>query len=389
MNVFFAPDTSDHPNWGCQFMGKWFPRALARVGARVSGRIGSQWCMRRYEGLPDLVTLDDFHRAGEAVRAGTLLPRAAAMLRECDLAFLNGENFIRPGTRKGRRLLFVAYLARMVFEKPCVLANHSVDLAEPELREIVRAIYPQLDEVQFREQASVDQAARYVRDGRWRLVPDVAWSEPVVPVAAWNDAAFRPGYFCDGDFDPRRPYVTVCASSVYSQPAHRSRSVVPVFIELCRRLHREVAPVVLAAPDEPDLRIMNEVRKVLRLPLLDLHMPLRRAMNVIGNAAVHVGGRWHPGIFAATGGTPIVAMGANNHKMHSLVQQLELGGPVFDALSLEPHLDELVALARARVDAGTDLRRGIQDRARALGAEVDQGMEFMRRAVSLSPRPAP
>lgn len=386
MKVYFAPDTSDHPNWGCRAMGAWFPPALRRAGATVIGRASSRWFMQRFADFPDLDSLADIRRVADAVGDGRILPQLAARLRASDVVYLNGENFVRPGTRKGRRLLFLAYVARVAFGKPCVLANHSVDLSEPALADIVRALYPLLDEVHFREQRSVDQAARHVTPGRWRLVPDVAWSMPALPMTRWSQAAFAPGYFCQPGksraFDPRRPYVTVCASSVFGLDRYRDVDAAPAFIELCRRLNDEVAPVVLAAPDEPDRAIMQRVQKELGYPLLDLPMPVRRAIDVIGNAAVHVGGRWHPGIFAATGGTPLVAFAANTHKMHSLMELLDLPGPVFDAVALAPRIGEIVTLAQSRVAAGAALRNRIRQRAQELGAQVDAGMDFLRRMAA-------
>ena len=68
------------------------------------------------------------------------------LLAGCDLVFMNGENFIRPGTMKGRRLLMLAYLAKVVFGKPVVLANLSLDLSEPALAELVAQVLPLLDD---------------------------------------------------------------------------------------------------------------------------------------------------------------------------------------------------------------------------------------------------
>lgn len=386
MKVFFAPDTSDHPNWGCRAMGAWFPRALARAGATLAGSAGSRWFMRRYEEAPDLQTLDDVQGAAEWVGSGRGMTRLAHLIRSCDMVYLNGENFVRPGTLKGRRLLFVAYLARVTFGKPCVLVNHSVDLSEPALAGIVRALYPLLDEIQFREQRSVDLAAAFAAPGRWRLIPDVAWAMPATPLQHWPPAAFAPGHFCKpgraASFNPGRPYVTVCASSIFGLDRFRDVDATPAFVELCRRLNDDVAPVVLAAPDEPDRVIMKRVQKALGYPLLDLPTPFRRAMNVCGNAAVHVGGRWHPGIFAATGGTPLVAFGANTHKMHGLMETLGLAGPVFDAANLSGDIDAIVALAQSHVAAGQALRDRIRQRARELGSQVDAGMDCIRRMAS-------
>jgi polysaccharide pyruvyl transferase WcaK-like protein len=106
---------------------------------------------------------------------------------------------------------------------------------------------------------------------------------------------------------------------------------------------------------------------------------VRQAIDVIGNAAVHVGGRWHLGIFAATGGTPTVALSANNHKMHSLMRQLRMDAPVFDALQVERHIDAIVAQAGRYLEAGAPLRERLLQRSRELGAEVGHNMSFVRR----------
>ena len=81
MRVYFAPDTSDHPNWGCRVMGRWFPAALARAGAPAPWRLGSQWFYRRHRALSELDTLGDFHRYAGEVRAGRILPKLAAKLQ--------------------------------------------------------------------------------------------------------------------------------------------------------------------------------------------------------------------------------------------------------------------------------------------------------------------
>jgi polysaccharide pyruvyl transferase WcaK-like protein len=387
MKIYLAPDTSDHPNWGCRVMGAWFRAALAGTGASVAYRTNSKSFYQRHPDLPETATWAEFQRYRAEVAAGRALPRIVAKLQDCDLVYLNGENFIRPGTRKGRKLLLLAYLAKAVFNKPCVLTNHSVDLSEPELAEIVSEVYPLLDEVHFREQVSVEAGSRHVRAGRWRLIPDVAWAIPAAPLSEWGELAFRPGQFsawpdsADG-FDPRQPYVTVCGSSSIAAAQKQNIDLAPAFTELCRRLQREVAPVVLAAPDEPDQKVMREVQSALNLPLLGLHLPVRQAIDVIGNAAVHVGGRWHLGIFAATGGTPLVALTANNHKVNSLMQQLRMEGPVFDVMRLGDHIEDIVRLARAHVAAGPALRANILQRSRELAAQVDQNMEFVRRQLA-------
>lgn len=383
MKLLFAPDTSDHPNWGCRVMGAWFKAALVRNGLSASWLAPSSWFMRQHPSLPNLDTMADIHRYAQEVQAGRIRTDIAAVIQQCDAVLLNGENFIRPGAYKGRMLLFLVYLVKHVFGKPCILTNHSVDLDEPALAEIVREIYPLLDEIHFREETSAETCSAWVQPGRWKVIPDVAFAVPAAPLSEWSAMGCRDGQFSAWPdtaerFDPRRPYVTICASSIYSLPQHQHLDVIPSFIRLCRRLNQVVGPVVLAAPCEVDTRIMRQVQAATRFPLLGIGLPVRQAIDIIGNAAVHVGGRWHLGIFAATGGTPTVALGANTHKVHSLMRMLGMEAPVFDALQLDEHIEAIVAQARAHVDAGPALRQRLLDRGRELGAQVDQNMDWMR-----------
>lgn len=384
MKVLLAPDTSDHQNWGCRVMGAGFRAALPRNGARVVWRIPSAWFYRNDPELGRLSSMADIRAIGERVARGQVLRELSISLRACDLVYMNAENFIRRGTTKGRRLLLLAYLAKVVFGKPCVISNASLEMEEPELVEMVTEILPLLDEVHLREEESVEHAGVLFEPPRWRRIPDIAWAYPAAPLEQWAELGSRAGHFsawpdmADG-FDPRRPYVTVCASSAYSLPRGSGVDMVPAFTRLCQRLHAEVGPVLLAAPDESDLVLLRKVQAAASLPLLGTHMPVQQAVDVIGNARVHVGGRWHLGIFAATGGTPQVALGANSHKMQGLARQLGHAEEVFDPFALGEHIDEIVDLARQHVAAGQPLRDRIQAQARELAEQVPANMEFVRR----------
>jgi polysaccharide pyruvyl transferase WcaK-like protein len=325
----------------------------------------------------------DFRRYAQAVRSGQILGDVAAMLDQCDAVLLNGENFIRPGTPKGRMLLFLAFLVKEVFRKPCLLTNHSLELGEPALVEIVREVYPALDEIHFREQTSLDIAASVVQPGPWRLIPDVAFAVPAAPLSAWQELGCRDGQFAawpdraDG-FDPRQPYVTVCASSIFAMPQHQHLDPVPAFIRLCRRLRETIGPVLLTAPCLPDTLIMRKVQAATGFPLLGNGIPVRQAIDILGNASVHVGGRWHLAIFAATGGTPTVGLGANSHKMQSLMRLLEMNEEVFDALQLDDSSEAITAQAVSHVAAGPVLRDRLLRRSQFLATRVDENLEWFR-----------
>lgn len=380
MKLVFAPDTSDLPNWGCRVMGAWFRRALVKNATPPTWTAPCAWFMQPHPSLPRLETVGDFHRLAREVKEGRILAEVAAMLEQCDALLLNAENFIRPGALKGRMLLFLAYLATEAFGKPCVLTNHSLDLEEAALAELVREVYPRLDEVHCREEETARLCQGLIPADRLKRIPDVAFAVPAAPLGDWCEQGCRPGQFsawpdsAEG-FDPRRPYATVCASSIYALPQHRALQVAPAFVSLCRRLKAEVGQVLLAAPCDVDAAIMRQVQAATGYPLLGLHLPVRQAIDILGNAAVHIGGRWHASIFAATGGTPTVALAANSPKVHRLMRQLDQAGPVFDALRLGEQEDAIFAQACACLAAGPALRQRLRDRSRELAARVQGNLD--------------
>lgn len=377
LKVLYAPDTSDHPNWGCRFMGDWYRRELALTGARTQQRVGSRWFFSPAPGVPDTLTWVSIQQVAEKVRAGHLLQPVAQSLQQCDVLFMNGENFIRPGARKGRMLLLLAYLAKHVFGKRCILTNATLDFSEPELREIARNVLPMLDQVHVREETSLARYRALLPDASTpQLFADVAWTYQPQPVSGWGEAAMRTGQLSawpdvvEG-FDPSQPYITVSASSLFAMPEHEGKDYSAGFAALCTQLQALVPQVLLVASCEVDAKIMRRVAARTRLPLLGLTLPVPQGADVLANAALHVGGRWHPGIFASIGGTPLLAFQANTHKMHTLAQQMQPGAQVFDPARLQEQMDAIIGCARQQLDAGGTLRDQLRQRAATLAQLVE------------------
>jgi polysaccharide pyruvyl transferase WcaK-like protein len=386
LKILYAPDTSDHPNWGCRFMGDWYRHELARTGAVVQKRVGSRWFFSPAPGLPDSLNWSAIRQVAGQVRAGTLLQPVAKSLLECDVLFVNAENFVRPGVRKGRMLLLLAYLAKHVFGKRCILTNATFDFSEPELREIARNVLPMLDHVHVREESSLAGFRALLPGAPVSRFADVAWTFRPQPVSAWGEAARRTGQLSawpdvvDG-FDPFQPYITVCASSWFAMPEQASVDPTAAFMALCARLQALVPQVLLVASCEVDAKIMRRVAAAARLPLLGLTLPVPQGADVLANATLHVGGRWHPGIFASTGGTPLLAFTANTHKMHALVQQLQPEMPVFDAGRIEADIDAIIACASRQLDAGSGLREQLRRRAAMLAQSVEGNLADLHAMV--------
>lgn len=384
MKIFYAPDTSDHPNWGCRFMGEWYRRRLTSLGAKPAWILGSRWFHALPEGMREPRTWEDVQGIGDDVRSGRLsLGPMGEALAACDLLWMNGENFIRPGALKGRLLLVLAYLASVVYGKRCVMTNLALDLSEPALALIARQVLPGLTEVHVRENVSLAAHAATIGGAAPKVYPDPGWAAQPRPPGQWVELARQDGHFsawpdvAEG-FDPAVPYLTIGGSSAFAGDQAAIRAAVPAFIELARRLRQLVPQVLLTASGEVDALIMRAVAARTGLPLLGLNVPVVQAIDVLANSRLHVGGRWHPGIFASKGGTPLLALGANNHKMATLMQQLQADAPVFDARQIGARMQEIVAQADRQLAAGEALRSELARKAAEFASRVETDFSVLR-----------
>jgi hypothetical protein len=327
--------------------------------------------------LPDAIpkTWSDFDSYAQKVVAGKYLPELAKALQQAEVVFINGEGGIFGNRRESRMMLYIAYLAKRFFAKPVVLANHTAELNHPVLSEMARQVYPLLDDVVFREAMSAEHCAEFVSG---RVAPDVSFAYTPAPYEAWQRVV-RQGYYHHwpehgASFDPSQPYLCLGGSSSYGQTSYDPK---PGFIALCKRLRREFGQVVLTASATTDEAIFSPIARDLDLPLIPLSTSALQAVDVLGNARAYIGGRWHGGIFALSGGTPIIPLSAETFKIHALVKQFDLETPVFNALDLEGTEDSIIAFARKYLAEGEMLRNKLQQKAALLAQETVEHVRFI------------
>jgi polysaccharide pyruvyl transferase WcaK-like protein len=431
MKIFLINDTSDSHNWGCRATTRALRRMITAGGGRITHALGVIRMMKEERFVPSMggrvfertafgvtsrlplgrrtataVATRALHgRVGRLYGAGDTVPESLDQfpifaryilegliyrdereaLEACDAVVINGEGSIYDRQRKGRMMLFLAYLAKRYFNKPCILVNHTADLHDPIMAEMAAAVYPLLDDVVFREPISAEQCRSILPDAAARFAPDAAFSYRPAERSAWSEMTARTGYFSvwpdDADsFEPARPYVCVGASSIYLRPDRPAYDPLPAYIALCCRLRKEFGQVVLTAPCETDQTIMRHVARDLGFPLIGLNTPTQQVVDILGNATLYISGRWHPSILALTGGTPVVVMTANTHKTAGLLRLIGLDAPVFDALRLEHQTDEVVRLAQHYVAQGDSLRDRLRNRAGDLSVAVQRNVAWLQSA---------
>lgn len=427
--VYFVNDTSDAPNWGCRATTNALKKMVVKSGYEIShtlylssmqtevqyipnkklrlvesysnsiaqsiprGRSAIQYLNHRFiqsswntiSGKKDIVPtcFAEFEPFAQQVFAGEIFRTESLCLKECDLVVINGEGSIYDQQRKGRMMLFIAYLAKKYFNKPCILVNHTADVHDPIMFEMASYVYPLLDDVIFREPLSSEACSDFLKKENSLLAADAAFTYRPISDSSWLSVVGREGYFSIWPdsavgFDPKKPYICVGGSSIYLRPDRPSYDSVPGFIKLCKRLQEQIAPVVLTAPCQTDEKIFRPIAKELNLPLIALSTPTQQAVDILGNASVYISGRWHPSILALTGGTPIVTLTANTYKTQALIEQIELNAPTFNALKLHEEIEGIVKLTHFYIKEGNGLRERIRQRSAKLSELAWENVRYLK-----------
>ncbi|WP_161629068.1 polysaccharide pyruvyl transferase family protein [Litchfieldella anticariensis] len=330
--------------------------------------------------LPDVVpdSWEDFDRQALRVLQHKTLGDIREALENSDLVVINGEGCIYGNIRHSRMLFFIAYLAKRYLGRETVMVNHSADLRHPTLNRIARHVYPLLDEVVFRETDSALACSGFCSS---TIGADAAYLYTPAPVENWS-------LRMDG-FDPGRPYVCVGGSSSYLRRGDEQVKPVAGYVELCRHLQAECDQVVLVAASWQDERIFQAVKNELGIPLIGVSSPFRQAIDVIGNARVYIGGRWHSAIFAHAGGTPVVALGAYTPKMQAFLHDSGQPGTPFDPFELATQAPKIAAGVRDCLEQGDRLRAVLSDGARECARRARLNVNCVEKMVVSRSTPGP
>lgn len=321
----------------------------------------------------------DLEAGARAVwESGWFAPHRAT-IEAADAVVINGEGAVYGTERKGHLALTIAHLCRHVARTPVALVNQTVELSDPGMRSLAEVVLPEVDALTLREPRSVREVEPIVGAAA-RLVPDAAFSYRAASGPAWWEWASRPDAM--SVYPDRLPrleegYACVGGSSAFLRGGAGSLDPTAPLRRIVSALRAEL-PVVLTASDPVDERLLRPLAAELGLGFVGSALPIPQAIDLVANAAVYVTGRWHPGIFAALGGTPVVGISGNSFKVEALQELVGAGGPTFPATGLAGAEDDVVAAAVAAVAEGTALRDRIRARADELRDQVPAHVDLLR-----------
>ena len=399
MNIYFVNDTANSINWGCRATTNALKHMVSSLNCEISSTMPLSFMSQRQPWANNQIERkdtcpskwSDFDQYADFVMQGHILKDVKEAILCSDIVFINGEGSIYDTQRKGRFMLFVAYIARQYLSTPCVIVNHTCDIHDPIMYEMVENIYPLLDDVIFREPLSASACKSFLNITPESIVPDSAFIYEPASKSELSGITNRENYYSiwpdwtDG-FDPGKPYICISGSSIYLRPDRPDYDPIPTYISLCKTLNDNVADVLLVPTDRPDEKLLRPVAKELGLPIVATALSTQQAVDILGNAALFISGRWHPSIMALTGGTPIITLTANTYKTIALQKMFEPELPTFDALNLHKHLDDIVELAKSCIVAGDSMRNKIRSKAQEYSKSCWHNVRSLTNNSTQSPR---
>lgn len=330
------------------------------------------------------VSIKDFDLFADRFQRGTFLPSIQETMKRSDIVVINGEGGFLKSERCFPALmsLFLGYLAKEKLNKPCIITNHTADIRHPDVKEIAQRVYPLFDDVVVREPFSL-RAIEYLRENKpLILAADAVFKYRPATSNDWIEVVSRSNYFSFYPFnaqelDVRNPYICVGGSAGLHPRRRKDHDPFPGFLKLCKALN-DIHPVVLVAACGGDEDFMQEVSKELSLPVLGTAMPTHQAVDVLGNAALYVGGRWHSCIKAVTGGTPIVVLSSNtNYKAEGIIELMELDHEPFDSFRINELAEDIVSQSIDYLNQGLTLRKRLFARAQELSVSAEKNVRYL------------
>lgn len=315
---------------------------LRRAFRRFYSYVGKNETLTK---IPDRIPykLSQFESYYNNLIKGDSLQYEKKMLDWADIVFINGEGNIVNGTDKygkyrigGRYILFMAWLSKCKFHRPTLIVNHTVDPNNYNAFEMIKAIYPSLDEVLVRETLSIGllksigvNNARFVPDALFAYQPQTEWT-PSVEISKQID--FSQPYICIGD-----------SSGIKNGYGSVKWDVYDVYDKIIDELKKIVPQVVFVDGFTETHPIINMIVKKKNIGRVNLrNCSYHDLYYVFKNAKIFVSGRWHASILCVLANTPILLWGADSHKTRSLYTLLDYSYRFFEISSLPANIPELV-----------------------------------------------
>ena len=265
------------------------------------------------------------------------------LIDNADIVLINSEGNIVKGTDSngyyrlgGLYVLFIAYLSKVVLNKPTYIINHGVDPGNRDIIDIIKNVYPLLDGVFVRENLSIDLLRKWGVTNT-KFVADALFLYNKTKIEA---------HHCDvylSQRDYSKKLVCIGDSSGMKSPYNKvGWDVIDFYKKLINKYQENGYQVAFVDGFNGLNYDVNEIVKQTKcIHLKMLNCSFEELYKVFEEAEIYVSGRWHTSILAVQAGTPIILWGADSHKTEALYDLLDYKMRFFEVASLPLHIDDI------------------------------------------------
>ena len=360
-----------------KFANNLLPPVCTKLGKKIVSYLDSKKSMVESDLIP--TKWEEFDRNYKQVlKEKNMFTALTRLMKNVDLMIIHGDGCMVGNTRIARALFFLTYIVKKEFNVEVIIVNHTADFEHPDLHRMAREIYALFDDVVYRDFISAEKCKGLCTG---RTAADTAFLFKPMPVDNWALIACRWTYFDvwpdTARFDPETPYICIGGSSIFFY--NQDIDYLNAYYKLVHHLQSIYSgQIVLTVSDLRDQEIFRPIAENLDLPLIGLSTPVQQSVDVLGNAQAYIGGRWHPGIFALRGGTPIIPISSITFKMEALSRMAGLANIAFDSLKLEQEIKKIGEQLLAYLEQGNVLRKKLRNWAEDQSKDCWENVAYLK-----------
>ncbi len=287
-------------------------------------------------------TFSEYSIYADKVLDNRILQYEKKQIEWADIILINSEGAIVHGSEPdgkykldARYVLFMAYLAKIIFDKECYIINHCVDPDNDDALEIISNIYPQMDGIYVREMFSYKNICNICGREVAKCVPDALFQFNKHEIEIRNELKqkidFSKPYICIGDssgFDSSLNMITWNIYDTMSKLICELKKITPqvIFIDGFMGWNSDIQKTV----EGNHLICLN----MCNCSYEELYVILKHAQ-------IFISGRWHASILALLARTPILLWGADSFKTRALYDLIDYKYAFFDIATLPQQIQQV------------------------------------------------
>lgn len=237
-------------------------------------------------------------------------------IKHADYVIINGEGKIYQFQRKGRYILFLAYIAKVKYKKKVYLVNHTLDLSNKHVCLMVKNIFPILDFISFRERISLNAYKKInsCNKTNFRYIPDSVLAINYKHLSAHHFNLFIKKNNLNTLY--KNKFISIGGSSALNRPDFLYFGAEKLYGKLIDYFLSQNYKILITISEPSDENIFEDYKNNNNIFFIkENYEETSNIINLLKYTSLFITGRWHPSLFAYLVNVPCISLSANTHKM--------------------------------------------------------------------------